>query len=166
MFTYIDNIKGYFDRKQNQSHLITELPFHGFLQLLFQIAHLKFASSDETTLSALIKLLNFCESSLRKFGVHSVRLKRAELVDENECDTNDPPSINRQFFTFYPNWLHSSLVVIWLKKRIKNYCKFLLLFFCNFHQIIFPYFTQNRLKNWVPKFKCNRKIHKSVSNFW
>lgn len=62
---------------------LVALPFHGFLQLLFYVARLKF-SSCSSLLESLQKLLAFCDASLRHYGVRSTRLRRAEIEnDEN-----------------------------------------------------------------------------------
>jgi hypothetical protein len=59
------------------------LPFHGFLQLLFRIANIKFSFCDDQ-LAALQRLFAYCDSSLRHWGVRSTRLRRSEIeVDEN-----------------------------------------------------------------------------------
>uniref|UniRef100_A0A915EA19 Uncharacterized protein n=1 Tax=Ditylenchus dipsaci TaxID=166011 RepID=A0A915EA19_9BILA len=61
----------------------SSLPFHGFLLLLFGLARLKFKFCEDT-LAALLRLLAYCDSSLRYYGVRSTRLRRTELEqDEN-----------------------------------------------------------------------------------
>lgn len=74
-------INYYFTGKDDD--LKTGLPFHGFLQLLFKIAWIKF-SFCEDQLSALQRLFAYCDSSLRHYGVRSTRLRRTEV----ETDMN------------------------------------------------------------------------------
>ncbi|CEF61849.1 Tubulin polyglutamylase TTLL11 [Strongyloides ratti] len=58
-------------------------PFHGFLQILFYFAEIKF-SYCESLLSSMQRLLVFCNKSLQKYGVQSARLRRTEIEkDEN-----------------------------------------------------------------------------------
>uniref|UniRef100_A0A7E4V5Z2 Tubulin--tyrosine ligase-like protein 9 n=1 Tax=Panagrellus redivivus TaxID=6233 RepID=A0A7E4V5Z2_PANRE len=74
-------INYYFTGKEHNT--ITGLPFHGFLQLLFHIARLKFGYCDDL-LSAMQRLLAYCDTALRHYGVRSTRLRRAEVeLDEN-----------------------------------------------------------------------------------
>ncbi|KAI1730597.1 tubulin-tyrosine ligase family domain-containing protein [Ditylenchus destructor] len=73
----ISNINNYFSKSTS-----TGLPFHGFLHLLFHIAKLKFPFCSDI-LPALLRLLAYCDSSLRYYGVRSTRLRRAEL-EHNE----------------------------------------------------------------------------------
>ena len=55
-----------------------------FLQILFNLAKIKFGNTNDTDLMpAFIKLLAHCDSALRRYGVRSTRLRRAELRDEN-----------------------------------------------------------------------------------
>lgn len=56
----------------------SELPFHGFLQFLFHLARLKFEFCDDL-LAALLRLLAYCDSTLRYYGVRSTRLRRTEI---------------------------------------------------------------------------------------
>uniref|UniRef100_A0A0N4Z0S9 Tubulin polyglutamylase TTLL11 n=1 Tax=Parastrongyloides trichosuri TaxID=131310 RepID=A0A0N4Z0S9_PARTI len=61
-------------------------PFHAFLQLLFHFANIKFNYCGNL-LSAMQRLLAFCNKSLQKYGVQSARLRRAEVEkDENNID--------------------------------------------------------------------------------
>ncbi|CAI4225713.1 unnamed protein product [Auanema sp. JU1783] len=62
--------------------LTNGLPFHAFLQFMFWIAEKKFP--DEVDLLAKMqRLMAFCDSSLRHYGVRSARLRRIE-VDTNQ----------------------------------------------------------------------------------
>uniref|UniRef100_A0A914H167 Uncharacterized protein n=1 Tax=Globodera rostochiensis TaxID=31243 RepID=A0A914H167_GLORO len=64
------------------------LPFHGFLKLFFHIAKLKFLRNEngETQmLASVMRLFAHCDSTLRRYGVRSTRLRRAELV-EKKCE--------------------------------------------------------------------------------
>ncbi|KAI1706363.1 tubulin-tyrosine ligase family domain-containing protein [Ditylenchus destructor] len=76
----ISNINNYFSKSTSSPS--TGLPFHGFLHLLFHIAKLKFPFCSDI-LPALLRLLAYCDSSLRYYGVRSTRLRRAEL-EHNE----------------------------------------------------------------------------------
>uniref|UniRef100_A0A1I7XVL2 Retrotransposon protein n=1 Tax=Heterorhabditis bacteriophora TaxID=37862 RepID=A0A1I7XVL2_HETBA len=62
--------------------VVTGLPFHAFLKLLFYIAEKKFKTEDNL-LSKMQRLLAFCDMSLRYYGVRSARLRRTE-VDTNQ----------------------------------------------------------------------------------
>ncbi|KAE9552579.1 hypothetical protein FO519_004196 [Halicephalobus sp. NKZ332] len=78
---YIE-INYYFTGKENNT--TTGLPFHGFLQLLFHLSALKFGFCDDL-LAAMQRLLAYCDSALRHYGVRSTRLRRTEIeTDENE----------------------------------------------------------------------------------
>uniref|UniRef100_A0A183BM19 Tubulin tyrosine ligase-like family, member 11 n=1 Tax=Globodera pallida TaxID=36090 RepID=A0A183BM19_GLOPA len=64
------------------------LPFHGFLKLFFHIAKLKFLHNEngETQmLASVVQLFAHCDSTLRRYGVRSTRLRRAEFV-EKKCE--------------------------------------------------------------------------------
>ncbi|CCD68978.2 Tubulin polyglutamylase ttll-11 [Caenorhabditis elegans] len=54
------------------------LPFHAFLMFLFFIAEKKFVLENDL-LSKVQRLLSFCDMSLRRYGVRSARLRRAEV---------------------------------------------------------------------------------------
>uniref|UniRef100_A0A0K0FDA5 Tubulin polyglutamylase TTLL11 (inferred by orthology to a human protein) n=1 Tax=Strongyloides venezuelensis TaxID=75913 RepID=A0A0K0FDA5_STRVS len=61
-------------------------PFHGFLQILFYFAEIKF-NYCESLLSSMQRLMAYCNKSLQKYGVQSARLRRAEVEkDENNID--------------------------------------------------------------------------------
>ncbi|CAJ0565451.1 unnamed protein product, partial [Mesorhabditis spiculigera] len=62
----------------DQSKLAQGLPFHGFLKFLFYVSEKKFPK-EPTLLAKMQKLNQFCDASLRHYGVRSARLRRAEV---------------------------------------------------------------------------------------
>lgn len=54
------------------------LPFHAFLQLMFYVAEKKYPR-EPTLLSKMQRLMAYCDTSLRHYGVRSARLRRAEV---------------------------------------------------------------------------------------
>lgn len=61
---------------------VSGLSFHGFLYLLYHIAHLKYPHF-ENLLEQMQHLLSYCDTSLRHYGVRSTRLRRAQIDREN-----------------------------------------------------------------------------------
>ncbi|KAL3080784.1 hypothetical protein niasHS_014889 [Heterodera schachtii] len=68
------------------------LPFHGFLQLFFHIAKLKFPANENgeqnNTLASVVRLFAHCDATLRFYGVRSTRLRRAEVKARHEQRTD------------------------------------------------------------------------------
>nr|CAD2177166.1 unnamed protein product [Meloidogyne enterolobii] len=70
------------------------LPFRGFLHILFHLAKLRInlinrkIEDELQLLPALLDLLTHCDSALRRYGVRSARLRRAELIMDNEEEKN------------------------------------------------------------------------------
>ncbi|KAH7699364.1 Protein TTLL-11 b, partial [Aphelenchoides avenae] len=75
-------INYYFTAKEGNTN--TGLPFHGFLQLLFFVARRKF-DFREDLLGALQRLMAYCDTSLRHYGVRSTRLRRAEIENDERA---------------------------------------------------------------------------------
>ncbi|KAL7070923.1 hypothetical protein ACQ4LE_010143 [Meloidogyne hapla] len=70
------------------------LPFRGFLHILFYLAKLRFNSINKNSekelqlLPVFLDLLTHCDSALRRYGVRSARLRRAELIMDDEEERN------------------------------------------------------------------------------
>ncbi|KAL3991078.1 Tubulin-tyrosine ligase family protein [Acanthocheilonema viteae] len=61
---------------------VSGLSFHGYLDLLYHIAQLKFPFSSYLS-EQMQHLLAYCDSSLRSNGVRSARLRRVQINHEN-----------------------------------------------------------------------------------
>uniref|UniRef100_A0A915MX96 Tubulin polyglutamylase TTLL11 n=1 Tax=Meloidogyne javanica TaxID=6303 RepID=A0A915MX96_MELJA len=79
------------------------LPFRGFLHILFHLAKLRInllnrkIEDELQLLPALLDLLTHCDSALRRYGVRSARLRRAELIMDNEEEKNKRDENNSTF---------------------------------------------------------------------
>ncbi|KAI6173804.1 hypothetical protein M3Y98_01121700 [Aphelenchoides besseyi] len=78
------SISYYFHGSSDQMN--AGLPFHGFLQLLFRIANIKFSFCHDQ-LAALQRLFAYCDASLRHYGIRSTRLRRTEVENDENANS-------------------------------------------------------------------------------